>query len=128
MLDLRLIVPSLDLSSAQQQQLREALHDYARRLEPMARKLAEARLRAPAQTIRLRDAALERGEKPDEAAIALQVRKSVRKAHDAIISLDLTTIELLRGALPEPSLDRLRDRGHDSISLGMTQPFLPSSP
>ncbi|MEY4827506.1 MAG: hypothetical protein RLZZ288_1057, partial [Planctomycetota bacterium] len=43
MLDLRLIVPSLDLSSAQQQQLREALHDYARRLEPMARKLAEAR-------------------------------------------------------------------------------------
>ena len=109
MLDLRLIVPGLDLDNARREQLTEALRDYARRLEPMARKLAEARLRAPAQTIRLRDAALERGEKPNEGAITEQVRKGVRKAHDAIIALDLTTIELLRGALPEQSLERLRD-------------------
>lgn len=109
MLDLRLLLPSLNLEEPQREQLREALQAYAIRLEPLARRLAQARLQAPVTTIRLREAAVSRGETPNSSQIREEVNRGIRQAHHAIIALDLSTIQSLRGSLPEGSLDRLRD-------------------
>ena len=117
-LDLRLMIPALELDEAARRQLMQAMGEYARRLEPLARALAEARLRAPIDAIRLRESQMARDGKIDENAVNAEVQRRMRKPHDAILQLDFETIDQLRGAMPEPSLDRLREAIVDASDRG----------
>jgi hypothetical protein len=117
-LDLRLMIPALDLSPEARVQLLAAMGEYARRLEPLARKLAEARLRAPIDAIRLRESQMARDGKVDENAVNTEVQRRMRAPHDSILQLDLATLDQLRGALPEASLDRLREAVVDASDRG----------
>ncbi len=117
-LDLRLMVPGLPLDDEARQRLDEAMLAYAERLEPLARKLAQTRLEGPAVAIKLRERQMADTGKVDERAINDEIRRRNRKPHDAVLQLDLSTIEQLRGSLPEASLDRLREAVVDAADHG----------
>ena len=117
-LDLRLMVPGLPLDDGARASLQEAMLAYAERLEPLARRLAETRLQGPIEAIRLRQRQIAEEGQADENAINEAIRVRNRKPHDAILQLDLSTIEQLRGSLPEASLDRLREAVVDAADRG----------
>lgn len=117
-LDLRLMIPGLGLDDATRAQLRAEMQEYARRLEPIARQLAQARLEAPIERQRELERQRAVGDKtdlgPTDARIAARQRTSV----DAMLQLGLSTVERLRGSLPDPTLDRIRDALVDAADQG----------
>ncbi len=117
-LDLRLMIPRAAVDEMQARQVREALRDYAVRLEPLVRRLAEARLRAPLEGIRVRrdmEAANPTG-KIDERKVVEAVKAGMRPPLDAILRLDLEMLDQLQGALAADVVERLREAVVDAAS------------
>jgi len=108
LLDLRLLLPACRLDPADRAAMEPILRDYARQLEPLARELAQARLRAPLLAIQLRERQRSEDGKVDERAIDAEVKESARKPHDAVVKLNLATLERCRGTLPDAVVDRIR--------------------
>lgn len=108
LLDLRLLLPACRLDPGDRAAMEPILRDYARQLEPLARDLAQARLRAPLLAIQLRERQRSEDGKVDERAIDAQVKESARKPHDAVVKLNLVTLDRCRGSLPDAAVDRIR--------------------
>lgn len=108
LLDLRLLLPACRLEPSERVVLEPILRDYARQLEPLARELAQARLRAPLLSIQLRERQRAEGGQVNERAIGAEVKESARRPHDAVVRLNLATLERCRGTVPDEVVVRIR--------------------
>jgi hypothetical protein len=117
-LDLRLMIPGLQFDDATREAIRREMLDYARKLEPMARQLAQSRLQAPLERQRELERQRSLTEKPELKAFDEDLRRRERRIVDGMLQLGLETIERLQGALPEPSRERLRDALVDAADQG----------
>ncbi|MFZ4723354.1 MAG: hypothetical protein ACOYMI_09445 [Phycisphaerales bacterium] len=117
-LDLRLMIPGLQFDDATREAIRREMLEYAQRLEPMARRLAQARLQAPLE--RQRELERQRGvtDRPELKAFDEDLRQRERRIVDGMLQLGLETIDRLQGALPEASRERLRDALVDAADQG----------
>jgi hypothetical protein len=117
-LDLRLLIPGLDFDDATRERLRMDMREYAARLEPLARQLAQARVEAPIARQREIERQRAAGGKVDTGPIDAENGRRQRAAIDGILQLDLATIDRLRGLMPDATLDRLRDAVVDASDQG----------
>jgi hypothetical protein len=115
-LDLRLMIPRVAVDATEEAVVREALRDYARRLEPLVRRLAEARLRAPLDGIRIRRDMQAAGTPIEERKVLEAVRAGLRPPLDAILRLDLEVLDQLKSALSPELESRLREALVDAAS------------
>lgn len=117
-IDLRMMVPRAAVDPQEAPRIREALRDYARRLEPLTKRLAEARLRAPMEAIRIRRQQEASTGKVDERAVTEAVQSDLRKPRDAILRLDLEVLDELQASLPQDTIERLREAVVDAADQG----------
>jgi hypothetical protein len=117
-LDLRLMIPGLQFDDAAREAIRREMLDYAQKLEPLARQLAQARLQAPLQRQRELERQRSATDKPDLKAFDETQRRRERGLVDSILQLGLASVDRLKDTLPEGPRERLRDALVDAADQG----------